>query len=345
MSDPDFLAAAPNIANGLFPSRLPPVFSGAALATWYADHRDAFDGATETSIAQPCTRFAPFNATRSNGHRRWLGIPSPIAHCRVAHEIEVASQELLPLLARSRYSDYYCPFANEFRDSDLTRSSIELQRRANSRATASFLVKTDIARFYNSIYTHAVAWVMHTRDVAKARRTDRTLAGNRIDVALRNCNDGQTSGIPIGPETSRIVAELLLSHVDSQLSERHGVTGIRFIDDYEITCGSADEAQRIIETLDSSLRELELDLNHQKTVILRLPQPFDDPPASEIKHLLPYGDADVITSVSGHQLRWVFERVFTLAAQHPGQGLLNLAATRMRHRRTELVNVNETPHA
>jgi hypothetical protein len=49
--------------------------------------------------------------------------------------------------------------------------------------------------------------------------------------------DGQTHGIPIGPDTSLVVAEILLSSVDQSMLNAHPdlISGFRYVDDYELS--------------------------------------------------------------------------------------------------------------
>lgn len=46
--------------------------------------------------------------------------------------------------------------------------------------------------------------------------------GNKLDYLVRQGQDGQTVGIPIGPDTSLVIAELLMHDVDKNLSKEIG---------------------------------------------------------------------------------------------------------------------------
>jgi glycosyltransferase A (GT-A) superfamily protein (DUF2064 family) len=46
------------------------------------------------------------------------------------------------------------------------------------------------------------------------------MLGNKIDKALIAMNDGQTHGVPIGPDTSLVVAEIVLAAADELLETR-----------------------------------------------------------------------------------------------------------------------------
>jgi hypothetical protein len=92
-----------------------------------------------------------------------------------------------------------------------------------------------------------------------------------LDKLVRNCNQQQTVGIPIGPDTSRIISELILSRVDAELtSVGSGLASPQIyhnIDDYQIGCmglGESEDAQsRFVRTIS----RYELRLNDFKTSV------------------------------------------------------------------------------
>lgn len=140
----------------------------------------------------------------------------------------------------------------------------------------SYLVKTDIKNFYPSIYTHALAWVLHGKKKARAELHNYKLLGNRLDKLFQNANDGCTNGIPIGPAVSDVAAELITAFVDRRLSKslsKHGIdcAAFRFKDDYRFLVKSESDGRAIVKHLQSALRELNLELNEGKTAISPLP--------------------------------------------------------------------------
>lgn len=60
-----------------------------------------------------------------------------------------------------------------------------------------YLIETDITNCYGALYTHSIAWALHTKDVAKQQRRE-NLIGNIIDKYIRAMRYGQTNGIPQG---------------------------------------------------------------------------------------------------------------------------------------------------
>ncbi len=75
------------------------------------------------------------------------------------------------------------------------------ERRARVYAQGRYLLRTDISRFYPSVYTHSIPWAIHGKEYSKQHRFDKNL-GNQLDKLVQSCQYGQTNGIPIGPDTT-----------------------------------------------------------------------------------------------------------------------------------------------
>ncbi|MHC4540963.1 MAG: RNA-directed DNA polymerase [Planctomycetota bacterium] len=197
--------------------------------------------------------------------------------------------------------------------------------RATVRAGQRLIVSTDITRFYHSVYTHSVPWALHGKPTAKVNRSYK-LAGNRIDRALRNCRDGQTIGIPIGPDASLIMAELILSEVDMSLcSAIPTLRGLRYVDDYEITFESHDQAEHAVGVLQEALSHFELELNPRKTRLDALPQPHEYVWTAELR------SQPVRTTPRGQSkdLVRLFDRAFDFARAAPDEPVLRYLMGRL----------------
>lgn len=83
----------------------------------------------------------------------------------------------------------------------------------------NYIYKTDIANCYDSIYTHSIAWVLHTKETAKKDRNKKELIGNSIDRNIQSMQYGQTNGIPQGSTLMDFIAEMVLGYIDLELSE------------------------------------------------------------------------------------------------------------------------------
>ena len=141
------------------------------------------------------------------------------------------------------------------------------QSDANIAARFNYVASTDITRFYHSIYTHSIAWSLHGKGVAKANRSDISLLGNRIDTLVRNAQDGQTIGIPVGPDTSRIIAEVIGAGIDAIIADIDGPRRgdlIRFVDDITGGANTIEEADHLVSTFRRAAHAYELELNDSK---------------------------------------------------------------------------------
>ena len=136
-----------------------------------------------------------------------------------------------------------------------------------------YRVTADISSFFPSIYTHSIPWAVVGRDKAKGD-SDPQLWYNELDEAQRNVKRGETQGIPIGPATSHIISEFILSKVDGAL--RNAYQFVRYVDDYECYCETREEAEDFILKLEQELRKYLLNLNPKKVLIEELPLTYQD---------------------------------------------------------------------
>lgn len=134
-----------------------------------------------------------------------------------------------------------------------------------------YLIHADITDCYSSIYTHSIAWAIHTKEVAKKQQKSKDLIGNIIDVHLRQMSYGQTNGIPQGSTLMDLIAEILLGHADVLLTEELKKLKIRdyyilrYRDDYRIFVQNSQDGESVIKALTEVLLSLGLKLNSAKT--------------------------------------------------------------------------------
>ena len=138
-----------------------------------------------------------------------------------------------------------------------------------------FIAHTDITNFYNSIYTHSIAWALHGREKALQDKQCKYV-GNKIDKLFQYSNDGRTNGIPTGSILSDLVAEILLTSIDREVSENLNkqklyFLAVRFKDDYRFLCQSEEDAQKILKVVANRLSAYNLSINEHKTYTKKLP--------------------------------------------------------------------------
>lgn len=143
------------------------------------------------------------------------------------------------------------------------------------------LYKFDISKCFDSIYTHSIAWALLNKEIVKDTLpdSDSTFAGV-FDRLMQNLNCGETNGIIIGPEFSRIFAELILQQIDKIIYQELKKDGIihkrdyevfRYVDDYFIFYNDDATKENIHSLFKFELRKYKLFLNDSKTKLYDKP--------------------------------------------------------------------------
>jgi hypothetical protein len=211
--------------------------------------------------------------------------------------------------------------------------------RAKLRSAHRFLLKADISRFFPSIYSHSIPWAVLGKANAKMAHSNNTLKdawSDKTDIFSRSISNNQTIGIPIGPDTSRLIAEVILSRIDRELATKfEQLEGIRYIDDYEFVLSTRSEAEEVLSYLQHLLNEFELALNSNKTKIIKLPDFLDQVWTSKIRVFM-FRDAG-ITGQKNDIIAY-FDMVFDLFKEYPEEGLLKYAIARLQSEEIKLEN-------
>ena len=211
-----------------------------------------------------------------------------------------------------------------------------------------FQVKTDISKYYSSIYTHTIPWVtfggkenykknrnLNVRDTTKVLN----IYGDDIDVAMMCCQNQQTIGIPIGPDTSLIIAELIACHIDQLLTSKLKKKkvewiGFRYYDDFMMYFNSELDAQIGLAELRTILSEFELNINDEKTKISSTSNELEKDWAIGIKSFLfRPSESDQKEDI------WNFFSIsFKYAKDNPTESILKLALNKFNFVRIEKEN-------
>lgn len=131
----------------------------------------------------------------------------------------------------------------------------------------------DITGCFYHIYTHSIAWAVKGKAIAKGS-TNKDTFENDFDHLMQHTNYNETNGIIVGPEISRIFAEIILQAVDlaimRQLKEQHNYSLGR---DYEIRRYVDDSyvyatSKKILEDVSAAYQEqlafYKMDINKSK---------------------------------------------------------------------------------
>jgi hypothetical protein len=114
------------------------------------------------------------------------------------------------------------------------RSFIEKTIEIAESTDAKFIVKLDIGDFYTRIYHHRLENTL-------IRASKNTTHNKRIMKILFAISNNTSYGLPIGGNASRILAELLLTSIDSQLTTKK-IKFVRFVDDFVLFAKTKEDA-------------------------------------------------------------------------------------------------------
>ena len=255
-----------------------------------------------------------FQATRFTGVGRILNIPHPLPYAQLCYCLHDNWANL-----------DYCTRSNQSmvrpRQHPDGRTIIMDYDKAHPRSLRlsfgkRFQVETDISNFFPSIYSHAVTWAVVGFATAKANRQGNWY--NQLDSCICATRRNETQGTAIGPATSNIISELILSRIDNEM-EQAGFEFIRYIDDYTAYCTTEEQAQEFIQMLSQRLKDYKLLLNIKKTVISSLPYTDDAGWTSELTLLLPRG------RVNKYAAEKYLDRAQAMAVEVPDGSVLKYA--------------------
>ncbi|MDP0531456.1 antiviral reverse transcriptase Drt3b [Porphyromonas gingivalis] len=138
------------------------------------------------------------------------------------------------------------------------------------------LVKFDLQSCFDSIYTHTISW-------ATAGGADKvkvlpgyhgSWVGDTFDNLMQSVNARETNGIVIGPEFSRIFAEIILQYIDQKveqelldgnLRQKSNYECYRYVDDYFLFYNDEKDRNIFMESLTKWLKEFKLQISPSKT--------------------------------------------------------------------------------
>jgi hypothetical protein len=301
-----------------------PPLSSALLA----DHLSDFpDDSADTFWKIPIrhSRCVKHSAPKRRHSRRTLAIPNP------QHQIPLC----LKLVEHWREIEKYCgksklslstPAVKENSTRAVDRSSYfrDLSTERILRSVGCrFHLYADFARYYSSIYTHSIAWALHGKEAARADEGKLNLTGNQLDLLVRATQDRQSVGIPVGPDTSLIIAEIIATSIDQQI-EAAGITqGLRYVDDFHLYFRSRGDCEYAIAALHAAAGQYELDINDAKTLIEEVPD-VSEPSWKNILRATPLNGANVFAP----DLLSYFNAAFQFSLVNPFDGVLKYAVSR-----------------
>lgn len=144
------------------------------------------------------------------------------------------------------------------------------------------LLKFDIQGCFDNIYTHSIAWAVNGgvniyKDYFEGE--DDSFA-SEWDKIMQYLNYNETNGIVIGPEFSRIFAEVIMQHIDLRAESELFKAGFknkvdyecyRYVDDFFFFYNDIAVKEKALRVFDELLREYKMTISHEKTVLIERP--------------------------------------------------------------------------
>ena len=311
------------LRKGYLPENLPPPFTSALIADYFLKN------APPHYLQNPKGPFraATYNASKRGLTRRIFSAVHPVTAHDTAEFVATRWQKISAFFDKSQVS-YSTPEHIESAGRALVvNSHIRLEEeKIRCLSSYRYIASTDIARFYHSIYTHSIPWAYHGKVTAKQNRDvdSKNVFFNKADELIRNGQDGQTVGIPVGPDMSRVFAEIVSTAIDLEFHERIKVKDykvLRHVDDIWIGTNSHSDAEKALSQYREAIREFELDINEYKTGIFSENFSFSNYWPAEISRQIEFAIATSGNQAKVH-LRSALEHSFSMAVQRKDDAIL-----------------------
>ena len=274
------------IKRGHFPTELPPPFHTDDLARC----RNSVLHDWQALPANQQAQLEPYTVPKIGAHRRALSIVNPVVQTRLAKLIAEEWVTIRSFLRQSKIALEPVEIVEKAnRSIPIPNFNLLELKQLDILAQYDFIASADTSRFYSTIYTHSIPWALHGKKWCKEHLKgkkkliyDATL-GARLDVAVRYCQENQSIGIPVGPDTSRILSEILAVAVDVPVVKSNGLNAtqaFRNVDDWFVGLDSSDAGDRLISSIAAELTRYGLEIHPHKTQVLKsLNSPLDLWPA------------------------------------------------------------------
>ena len=142
------------------------------------------------------------------------------------------------------------------------------------------LTRFDISKCFHNIFVPSFGWAIKGKEFAK-RYSQYFSVESQFEQVMLKANEDEDSGIIIGPEFSRIFAEVILQRIDLNIIEKiksrlklrfdSDYTIRRYVDDYFLYTKNLSTAKKILDVVLGELENFKLFVNESKTEFVEVP--------------------------------------------------------------------------
>lgn len=308
------------LGKGYFPEELPPSFNSKELSEnyfyfWSSNRRNG--GFNQKKI----TPLIPFSIPKIKNYRRHLGIPHPINYLALASTIVNHWQEINQYTEKSNLSVARLVYSKDsLKSIDKPNFEAFIDDRIKRSIGCRYVMRIDIEKCYDSIFIDSLK-------IALEKTGMKVEDIKRLIIECKRIQNNIPIGLPIGPDSSRIISELILASIDQELqSQINDLKGLRIVDDFYLYFNTLGEAEIASAIIQKTLKKYKLDLNQGKEKISELPEIMNAEWLHELREFsfrdeAPLQKRDIIA---------FFDRSVQLANRHPEDFVISFAVTRLR---------------
>lgn len=275
---------------GMFSEKLPPCFTSESIYN-YLKSRDINKTKPYAAV--------DYWATKNTNSSRLISIPHPKAHWNLCTKIRDNWDAINRSIGKTERKHNYCHVRKIKGKKNIFSMNYSGFEKFNKEENiidyllaSECVVSADISTCFPSIYTHSLPWAIKGKSWSKLHHCTSSkkkknkgnhckiykdncpnekedLWCNDLDEAVRNSKSGETNGLLIGPHTSNIISEIILTKIDRCLESSGFKNFIRHIDDYEYFALNEENAKLFLRQLGIELKKFELSLNSKKTKIVK----------------------------------------------------------------------------
>lgn len=148
----------------------------------------------------------------------------------------------------------------------------------------AYFIRTDYKACFDSIYTHTYTWLIGKDSIDTKEFDHNSNIYSTIDRVLQNINARRSNGIVVGPEFSRMIAEIMLQAIDVGVNSWLLNSGYicdqdynvyRYVDDIFIFAKTEELANYIVKMYSEIARKYLLRLNESKSYRSKVPFVLD----------------------------------------------------------------------
>lgn len=288
------------------------------------------------SYSLPHAEIEVISTPKRGYERRDVHITHPLPQALLTEEIAGNWRQVQKWISRQTYSMDEIQISSKYpRAVKGINFALHRVKKGYIEASADWLVKTDITRFYPSIYTHSIPWAAYGKERVKSDlNAYKGSFADRLDALVRACNRNQTVGIPVGPETSRILAEIISSRIDDDFHKinphLNQDDADRLQDDWFIGLKSLESAEGALASIIGVYRSYGLDINGSKTSVERMVAHTEEAWVSELGAFLSHRPGPL----AGGRLREFLTLTLRLQTQYEQHSVTNYALSVLENHRT-----------